>query len=201
MVLKAGFWRDARREDGGSQLARRVAAPSGQPTSFGGLIRAIGMLEVVGGVIGFATVTWLYLGGHQGGIPGGDVQLALLPFGALTTGGIALLRSRRVGLWLSLVMQVCQAVAWTAGRMTWRFSAGPFLSVTLLAEKTSIFAGWDTSFGFGQVPDATPDLLSLNLIPAVIAFVLWRQLRAPKPATSPPAEQHRLSRGGGVGQV
>lgn len=165
----------------GNEPGRPMADRS--PQSFGGLIRAIGILEIVGGVAGCAAVAWFYVGGHQEAMPGGDVQLALLPFGTLTTVGFALLRARQAGLWGSLVLQLSQALAWTAGETMWRFSAGPFLSLTLLNDTTSIFAGWDTSFGFGRVPENAPGSVSLNLIPVFIALALWRHLRRGLPSS------------------
>jgi hypothetical protein len=141
-----------------------------------GAIKPIGLLEIAGGLSGLATVLWLHFTGRHGGIPGGNVQFALLPFALLTTAGVALLRSKRVGIWLSLAMQAGQLLAWTAGGTMWRFSAGPFLTLTLLMDKTSIFAGWNTSFGLGKTPDDVPASVSINVISAVLMLFLWRLL-------------------------
>jgi hypothetical protein len=59
----------------------------------------------------------------------------------------------------------------------WKFSAGPFVTITMMYDKTSIFAGWNTSFGVGRIPEDVPALLSVNFVPMAIALVLWRRLR------------------------
>lgn len=141
--------------------------------------KLIGVLEIIGGLSGLATVLWL-VRRQQGGIPGGNVQFALLPFAVLTTAGIALLRSNRLGLWLSLVMQIGQVLGWSLQGTMWKFSAGPFVTLTMLSDKTSIFAGWNTSFGVGRIPENVPVLLSVNLVPAALALFLWHRLSIPE---------------------
>ncbi len=147
---------------------------AGHPLSTG--TRFVGLLEIVAGLSGLATVLWL-VGREQGGIPGRYLQFALFPFGVLTTAGVALLRSKRYGLWLSLVAQLGQVVSWSLQGTMWKFSAGPFVTITMMYDKTSIFAGWNTSFGVGRIPEDVPALLSVNFVPMAIALVLWRRLR------------------------
>jgi hypothetical protein len=173
-------------------MASASGSSHGHP-GYSPTFRAIGMLEIVGGVTGCATVVWFYLSGHEGGMPAGNVPLTLLPFGILTTAGIALIRSQQFGLRLSLAMQACQALAWTAWGTMWRFSAGPFLSVTLFADKTTIFAGWDTSFRLETVAADAPVSLTLNVIPILLGIVLWRRQRVGHSVTPPHREDPRTT--------
>lgn len=144
-------------------------------------VRGIACLEIVGGIVGCLSIGWLYMV-REGSAFDRNVQLTLLPFGLITTSGVALLRSQRVGLWLSLVMQTGQAVAWHLATTTWRFCAGPFISITFFPDTTSIFAGWHSSLAWGQVSDGAPAFVSLNLVSVVLGYTLWRQLIA-KPAS------------------
>jgi hypothetical protein len=108
----------------------------------------------------------------------GNSQLRLLPFGILTTAGLALLRSERVGLWVSIILQASQALAWHVGETTWRFCAGPFLSVTLFQDRTSIYAGWESSIAWGEITGRASGFVSFNLISFVLGYFLWRQVVA-----------------------
>ena len=138
-------------------------------------MKVIGVLEIVGGISGLLAVLWFAAGGRD--LPGGNVQFALFPFAVLTTAGVALLRGKRLGVWLSLVMQSGQIIAWSFRGTMWKFSAGPFLTLTMLRDKTSIFAGWNTSFGVGRIPEDVPGSLSVNIVAAVLALFLWRHRR------------------------
>lgn len=69
-------------------------------------------------------------------------------------------------------MQGAQMIAWPFRGTMWKFSAGPFVTLTMLKDKTSIFAGWNTSFGVGRIPEDVPGSLSVNLVAAVVVMFL-----------------------------
>lgn len=160
---------------GGPNL-RDVAASKG-PIPPSPAVRGIAWLEVVGGVIGGLSIGWFHL--LREGKPFDEtLQLRLLPFAILTTGGLGLLKSKRIGLHLSVLMQAAQALAWQVGGTTWRFCAGPFIALTLFWDKTSIYGGWDSTIAWGKSSVGAPGFVSLNLISLPLWYILWRHLRS-----------------------
>jgi hypothetical protein len=145
-----------------------------QPLLAGGRrAKGIAWLEVVGGLVGCVSIAWYQLSiSHT--IQ--QLELQLLPFGLLVSAGIALLRSKRTGLVGSIIMQAVQGVAWHAGQTTWRFCAGPFVSLTLFSEKTSFYAGWESSIAWGTDLKQAPRFVSFNLVSCALAYLLWREV-------------------------
>ncbi len=142
-------------------------------TSRARLVRVIGWYEVLAGVVGGVTFALLSLQ-HREALPGERFWIATLPFALLVTGGWALLNHKRSGLYLSLVLQTAQIVAWSLRGSVWKFSTGLYCSLGVVNGKFSLFAGWDTSFLVGYKASDQPAAVLVNVVPLVVALLLLR---------------------------
>jgi hypothetical protein len=151
-----------------------IGQTEGRPLDAAGrLARGIGWLEVVGGLVGCVSLTW-----YQLAKGGGAARLGaqLLPFGLLISAGIALLRGRQSGLVGSIILQAAQALSWHTAASTWKFCAGPFVTLTFFYDKTSLFVGWESTIAWGVNLQPAHGFVSLNLISCALLWRLSREL-------------------------
>lgn len=136
-------------------------------------LRLIGAYELLGGAVGLLTMTWIGVR-YPRALPGQDLSLSLLPFGALVFAGWWLIREPRRSRVPSAMLQGGQIIAVSINGFVWKFSAGLYASLTLLADRTNLFAGWDTSFLIGLDARGQPFAFSLNVVPICLLLALWR---------------------------
>lgn len=145
----------------------------------------IGAYELLGGVVGLMTMLWIGLR-YPRALPGQDLSVSLLPFGALMFAGLWLIREPRRSQAPSALLQLAQIVGISTHGFVWKFSAGLYASITLLGDRMNLFAGWDTSLLLGLQARGQPFAFSLNVVPICLLIAMWRFRRKLAPGGTNP---------------
>jgi hypothetical protein len=171
-----------------------------------GSLRVIALEQSLGGGLGILYVlAWLAVG--EAGLP---LALALSLHGASLLGGLWLWRGIDRGVALSLLVQILQLPALQLSFLVYRFWSGFSVGLVLdFAERQlDIQLGLGAEWQIEPSPEvAGPLFVGIDVVAAVMARILWQELRrrrgwapislrSPRPPPGTPAAPRRRRRAG-----
>lgn len=146
--------------------------------------RFIGWSQLFGGALGYLLLVTTVLQQRRGLIsslgpmPASWFVTSAIAFAVAIVAGILLLRQHRNGIALSTAVQVAQIVKIAVpGVATYQFSSGLNLLITITPVGMGIEPGVAASFAAFPTSNAPYWFISVNVLAALAAFVLFRQSR------------------------